>query len=612
MSNESRLRELVEQWLASLARGQNPSAAELCGPDVALIEPLEQRILAERKKRNLPELQSATHSTVVHIAEPHGTSSFELDQSPSNHDDLPGVGKSFAGFKLLSVLGEGSFGTVFRAEDIVLRRKVALKVLRPRAIARAHAQETFLAEARALASVQHDHVVPIFQVGRQNGQLFLAMPLLGGETLSSRMEREGALPADEVCRIGREIASGLSAIHAKGLVHRDLKPANIWLEVGSGRVKVLDLGLAQDSLATAGPIAGTPPYMSPEQAEGKDLDFRSDLFSLGTVLYECASGRRPFGGSTKADTLRSIREETPPSVCKANPGVPGDLSTVVDHLHRKDPADRPASAKEVEALLQPASRSSGSVVPTPKSNSHRGWLIANAALVLVPLVGYVAWSATRPKGDDKPLVVPPKNDPVVLEPLRIKSLEVHLYPQVREGKVGAKSVIGKETSMVHLEDEFEVRATLTRPAYCYLIVYRPDGKSAVLYPQDDSDIPEATATPIYPSKRRTERYLLEPKEQLGLWVVALLASEDPLPSYRDWHTRNGIGPWINHSGKPGWVWLDDGQILESFENGTPRGGDRAGKDSKAKSPIVGMTEWLKSKVKGTTSTVGFTVQPRPE
>ena len=171
----------------------------------------------------------------------------QLQPEPSSADSGgsygPQVGKLFAGFRLLGVLGEGGFGTVFRAEDVRLHRKVALKVLHSRALSRPDAKRNFLAEARALASVQHDHVVPIFQVGEEDGQMFLAMPLLGGETLSSRIEREGALSADEVARIGRETAAGLAAIHAKGLVHRDVKPGNIWLEAGNGRVKVLELVL---------------------------------------------------------------------------------------------------------------------------------------------------------------------------------------------------------------------------------------------------------------------------------------------------------------------------------------------------------------------------------
>ena len=259
-----------------------------------------------------------------------------------------------AGFRLLGLLGEGGFGLVYRAEDTTLHRKIALEDSERRSAGTTQRRETFLREARALASVQHDHVVPIFQIGEENGLLYLAMPLLGGETLATRLEREGALPPAEVCRIGREISDGLAAIHAKGLIHRDLKPANIWLEAGTGRVKVLDLGLAHDPLAVAkeGSIAGTPAYMSPEQAEGEELDFRSDLFSLGTVLYECATGRRAFAKLSALDTLRAIREEEPPVPAKANPAVPVELSEVIESLQRKNPTNRPVSSRAVSDLLK--------------------------------------------------------------------------------------------------------------------------------------------------------------------------------------------------------------------------------------------------------------------
>ncbi|MDW8263686.1 MAG: serine/threonine-protein kinase, partial [Phycisphaerales bacterium] len=174
---------------------------------------------------------------------------------------------------------------------------VALKVLRPDLPPEQMSRDRFLREARAMASIDHENVCTIYQVDEADGRPFMAMQMLLGETLERRLERDGRLPVAEAARIGREVALGLAAAHAKGIIHRDIKPANIWLEAGTGRVKLLDFGLAlpRDSvhLTRSGFVIGTPAFMSPEQARGEPLDARSDLFSLGVVLYLATTGERP-------------------------------------------------------------------------------------------------------------------------------------------------------------------------------------------------------------------------------------------------------------------------------------------------------------------------------
>src|SRR5262249_53059125 len=214
------------------------------------------------------------------------------------------------------LLGAGGMGLVFEAQDPDLRRPVALKVMRPEVAARAEARQRFLREARTAAALNHDHVLPIYQVGEANGVPLIAMPLLAGEALEARLRREGRLPVAEVLRIGRETAEGLAAAHAAGLVHRDLKPSNLWLEAPGGRVKVLDFGLARPlqtdvHLTASGVVVGTPGYMSPEQADGEPLDGRSDLFSLGCVLYRAATGVSPFQGKTLSALLLAVARDDP-------------------------------------------------------------------------------------------------------------------------------------------------------------------------------------------------------------------------------------------------------------------------------------------------------------
>ncbi|MFO0879968.1 MAG: serine/threonine-protein kinase [Gemmataceae bacterium] len=210
--------------------------------------------------------------------------------------------------------------------------------------------------------------MPIYHVGQHGMNLLLVMPLLAGETLAARLKRQGILPLPEFVRIARELAQGLLAIHAKGLIHRDLKPANIWLEAGTGRVKILDLGLAEEvTNLCQGGSAGTPAYMSPEQVEGKSLDFRSDLFSLGAVFYECStSARKAFPGNTINATINAVLRDTPIPLGQVNPATPPAMRQLVATLLEKDCTQRPVSAQAVlDALPLPSETSSVTPVDPP-------------------------------------------------------------------------------------------------------------------------------------------------------------------------------------------------------------------------------------------------------
>jgi WD40 repeat protein/tRNA A-37 threonylcarbamoyl transferase component Bud32 len=267
----------------------------------------------------------------------------------------PGEIGRLGGHGVLEVLGAGGMGVVFKARDPQLERLVALKAMLP-SLASASARQRFLREARAAAAVKHDHVVTIHQVGEDRGAPFLAMELLEGEPLDSRLRREGKLAVGEVLRVGREAAEALQAAHEQGLIHRDIKPANLFLEGRRGRVKVLDFGLARASqqdrqLTQDGAIVGTPAYMSPEQAQGQPVDARTDLFSLGCVLYHACTGEQPFRGSDTISTLMAVVTEQPRPPHEVNPLVPVALSELVMRLLAKKPADRPADASTVAGAL---------------------------------------------------------------------------------------------------------------------------------------------------------------------------------------------------------------------------------------------------------------------
>jgi serine/threonine protein kinase len=278
---------------------------------------------------------------------------------PQGPDELGRLGH----YRVQRVLGTGAMGVVFQAEDLNLKRLVALKVMKPSLAASADFHRRFLREAQLSAAVDHEHVVTVYQVGEDRGVPFLAMKLLQGETLEDRLKKTGAgrLPPEEVLRVGREVAEGLAAAHDRGLVHRDIKPSNVWLESGGGRVKIVDFGLARGTgedahFTQAGAVIGTPAYMAPEQANGKEVDARCDLFSLGAVLYRACTGGSPFQGKDTLTVLSALANKTPEPPHKVAPAVPRALSDLIMWLLEKAPDDRPQSAREVADTIEAIER----------------------------------------------------------------------------------------------------------------------------------------------------------------------------------------------------------------------------------------------------------------
>ena len=263
-------------------------------------------------------------------------------------------------YEVLEVLGRGGFGIVLRAIDETLQREVAVKVLAPQFALTASARKQFFAEARSSAGIRHVNVVQVYAIEDQVLP-YLVMELIPGETLQQRLNRTGPLKARDVALIGRQVAEGLAAAHAIGLIHRDVKPDNILLEsradfqAGEIHVKISDFGLAraadETSLTQFGIVAGTPMYMAPEQALGEKFDHRADLFSLGSVLYRMCCGQEPFRGKSSFAVLRRVVEETPPPIQDIAPETPQWLCDIITRLHAKKPEDRFESAKEVADLL---------------------------------------------------------------------------------------------------------------------------------------------------------------------------------------------------------------------------------------------------------------------
>ncbi len=280
------------------------------------------------------------------------------------------IGK-LGGYGILEILGRGGMGMVFLAHERLLDRLVAIKVMLPEVVTPDN-RDRFFREARSTAALHDDHVVPIYQVGEENRIPFLVMPYLQGEPLDRRLARERKPPLRETLRIIREAAMGLMAAHAKGMIHRDIKPGNIWLEGLRGRVRILDFGLALTRstdvrITQAGAIMGTPAYIAPEQASGREVDFRADLFSLGVIFYEMLTGGRPFLGSDTLAILSALLTTTPIPPSALDPTIPNAVTQLAMSMIAKDPANRSRTARELASELAQLERAT----PALKKESVR-------------------------------------------------------------------------------------------------------------------------------------------------------------------------------------------------------------------------------------------------
>jgi hypothetical protein len=264
---------------------------------------------------------------------------------------------AFPGYRVVDVLGQGGMGQVYLAEDEMLGRKVAIKTILPTVSGAGEHRARFLREARAMATVEHPRVVRVYSFGEAAGQAYFVMELIEGETLAARLHRTPQLSVDEALRIAREVAEALAAAWARGIVHRDVKPGNIILD-REGHAHVADFGLARPaeagtdpSITREGAFVGSPHYVAPEQVRAAGTDFRTDIYSLGIVLYEMLAGRRPFEGRSTLEVVsQQLTEPTPPLRTFA-PATPDPVAQLVRTMTEKDPTLRPASYPTLIASL---------------------------------------------------------------------------------------------------------------------------------------------------------------------------------------------------------------------------------------------------------------------
>ncbi len=302
-------------------------------------------------------LNDSEKALTRHYAEDMPGPSGELNLSFLSATDTPGLLGRINSFDIKKVIGRGGMGVVLQGFDSNLHRDVAIKVLDPQLANNDVARKRFVRESRAAAAVAHDNIVAVYQVNEdeKSGLPYMVMQLVIGESLEQRLRRVGRLSVIETVRLGMQAAAGLASAHATGLIHRDVKPGNILLEEGTDKAKLTDFGLARAAedmkLTRTGFVAGTPLYMAPEQAQGDEIDARSDLFSLGSVLYEALAGKPPFEGRTPLAVLRRVADEAHVPLRQLNDGVPEWLEDIIDRLLAKNPKDRFQTATEVSEYL---------------------------------------------------------------------------------------------------------------------------------------------------------------------------------------------------------------------------------------------------------------------
>ena len=347
---------------------------------------------------------------------PPANSSSKWIASLLDPSDEPNTLGKLDGRVVQAVIGQGGMGVVVRVWDEQLHRPLAVKILSPMLASNGAARQRFFREAQSVAAVVHPNIVPIYAVACEGSLPHIVMPLVGGGSLQQRLERNGPLPIGDLLSFGLQIAEALIAAHRQGIIHRDIKPANILIDDGGHRVMLSDFGLARvlddASMTASGMVAGTPNYMSPEQARGESVDSRSDLYSLGAVLYTMATGHPPVRGDSPLAVLRRVSEDQPRIVHEVNEAMPAWLDRLIGRFLAKSVERRVASAEEAAELLRSclAHVRSPSRAALPREvvarSPRRGVLLVALFAAVAACIGYAVLPLAKPTNNTPTSSVP--------------------------------------------------------------------------------------------------------------------------------------------------------------------------------------------------------------
>jgi serine/threonine protein kinase len=644
MTSSQRIEELLSVWSQAVERGNDLSVATLCRECPELADEVARRLATLRKVRKL----STSETTGPESNDGQSTEVFLPGENQSHGGESKSAPRrQFIGpYQLCEQLGIGGMGDVYAAEDPALGRRVAIKLMKSEIACQSEARNRFTREARAAAALNHDHIVTIDHVGEQDGAPFIVMPLLSGESLERRLSRESLLPVAEVIRIGREAAEGLAAAHQAGLIHRDIKPGNLWLEAPNGRVKILDFGLARtttldgdSSLTRPGSVLGTPAYMSPEQADGLPIDGRSDLFSLGCVLYQTATGERPFRGATLTAILCAVAMHHPPAPRTLRPELPTALSDLIERMVAKSPDQRPSTALAVASELSGISLTNKATSPVANQSSkspephRRRWswtfkltislTISFAALlaVLLPMgmelsrqsaevaMRNMETTSPQPPPAPVPTAVTPPFGPLGTDPSARAPTGGSPAPDLRAGvdiriwrgrADRAQTLRLNEPGALPLKpgDQFRIEAVAQRKAYLYLFWIDTEGKAAPVYPwqpgkwgaraTDEQPIDELNLPATI-----TSGFTIS-GEQAGMETLILLVRSERLTlsdeAIQQWFA--GLPPQRPFQNPQSAVWFENGRIVTG-DSGRTRSHFV---ESEIADPVLRIQELLKKRI----------------
>jgi len=498
------------------------------------------------------------------------------------------------GYELLRKLGEGGQAVTHLARDRALHRLVVLKCYH--GVASVGRREAVLNEGRALARVRSPFVAACHGVEAIGDEIKLVVEYVPGRSLAELTADERA-DTRRCARLVERVAGGLAEVHACGLLHRDIKPANIILG-DDGLPRLVDFGLAVPVASEAlHELAGSPPYMAPEQArgQGERVDARTDVYGLGAVLYYLLTGKAPHAGKTRGEVVKQARDVPLVPPRRVNPRVPRPLEQICLKATASDPQSRFQSAEAMRRALG-RYRLLRRLVPT----------LGTVVVLLALLVS--AWAIwprpARPSLDGAGLASAgggterqpePKQAPQTA--LRVTRFEIVHFPKLDANRFDPNRVgpLGQRSFSTREDDELTVRAELSEPAYAYLIAFRPDGTDDICDPDNENTPPPKTQQPLYPTpSKRDEKYRLT--EGAGLHAFSVVVSRAPLPAYREWKRRVGPIPWAARLPcEPGVVWRDDGQGPVPILDDDPTA--IRGKGVKARDngePAAKLASWLRS------------------